>query len=40
VHSRLEGILPVSFVVTEATLMEEFEPDTYRPREALQFAAP
>ena len=34
-RKRVEGLLPVSFVVSEAMLMEEFEPDRYRPREPL-----
>jgi 2'-5' RNA ligase superfamily len=36
---RVQGILPASFLVTEATLMEELEPDRYAPREVLPFGS-
>lgn len=34
---RVEPLLPVACDVREATLMEEFEPDRYRPLAALPF---
>jgi hypothetical protein len=39
VEQRLEPLLPVQFEMGEATLMEEFEPDRYRAREAFRFGA-
>jgi len=37
VAARVKPLLPVSCVVQEATLMEEFEPDRCRVREAFPF---
>jgi 2'-5' RNA ligase superfamily len=39
VEQRLAALLPARFEIREATLMEEFEPDRYRPRETLAFGA-
>jgi hypothetical protein len=36
---RVEPLLPVHFLITEATLMEEYEPDRVRVRETFPFAA-
>ena len=36
-RARVEPLLPVTCDVREATLMEEFEPDRYRPLAALPF---
>jgi hypothetical protein len=38
-RARVEPLLPVSCDVRAATLMEEFEPDRYRPLAALPFGA-
>jgi hypothetical protein len=37
VEERLRDVLPVQFEIREAALMEEFEPDRCRLREALRF---
>jgi 2'-5' RNA ligase superfamily len=37
---RVEPLLPVHCVITEATLQEEYEPDRMRIRETFPFAAP
>ena len=39
VEQRLAALLPARFEIREATLMEEFEPDRYRPRETVAFGA-
>jgi 2'-5' RNA ligase superfamily len=36
---RVEPLLPVHFVITEATLQQEYEPDRLRIRETFPFAA-
>jgi 2'-5' RNA ligase superfamily len=37
VEARLEGVLPVHFDVQEAVLMEEHEPEVWRPRATFPF---
>jgi 2'-5' RNA ligase superfamily len=39
VERRLEGLLPASFHITEAALMEEYEPDRWRLRETFRLGA-
>jgi 2'-5' RNA ligase superfamily len=39
VEQRLAPLLPARFIVREATLMEEYEPDRYRVRETFRFGA-
>jgi 2'-5' RNA ligase superfamily len=37
VRRRVEPLLPVHFVVHEASLLEAYEPDRFRPRESFPF---
>ena len=39
VEQRLEAVLPVSFEIREAALMEEYGPDRYRVRETFRLGA-
>ena len=39
VEERLAGLLPARFQIDEVTLMEEFEPDRWRPRETFRLGA-
>ena len=39
VEERLDGLLPARFRISEVVLMEEFEPDRWRPRETFRLGA-
>jgi hypothetical protein len=39
VEERLKGLLPARFGISEVVLMEEFEPDRWRPRETFRLGA-
>ncbi len=39
VEKRVAGLLPARFQIHEVTLMEEVEPDWWRPRETLRLGA-